>query len=130
MTLSSSQEQREFSRSEVAIRSEVRLQSGILLEGQIRDVSLNGAWFSTERSLPIGHPVQVSLVLSGGEPAEEIRIDLRGQVVRIEEGGVAVEFLSVSDEGIDHLRRLVLYNAQDSEQVLQEFESHVGLRRR
>jgi len=121
-------EAREFSRSPVQTRVEVRLKSGVLVEGCARDVSMNGVWFCTERSLPVGNQVRVSVVLGGG--ASEQRIETVGSVVRVDEGGVAIGFTKIDAESVDHLRNLVLYNADDAEKVDQEFRSHVGLKRR
>lgn len=119
-------EGREFSRSEVAARVEVRLESGVLVEGQARDVSLNGILFSTERSLPMGHPVSVTLVLEAGTWEE--RIETAGYVARTGERGVAITFTSIDAESMEHLRRLVLYNADDADRVDDEFQAHVGLK--
>lgn len=119
---------REFSRSPVHVRTEVRLTTGVLVEGQARNVSLNGLLFATERALPMGHTVKVSLILDTG--AGEQRIETNGRVARLEEAGVAIAFDQVDAGSLDHLRQLVLYNADDSEQVEREFDAHVGLRRR
>jgi hypothetical protein len=120
---------REFSRSLVRIQSEVRLPSGILLEGQINDVSLNGASFASANALPIGNEVHVTLILGGGETTE-LRIKAEGEVARLVEGGVAIQFTSVDAEGLEHLRKLVLYNAEDADKTSKEFDEHMGLRPR
>jgi hypothetical protein len=119
---------REFSRCLVTAKVEVRLDSGVLVEGRSRDVSLNGLWFASERSLPVGNTVKVMLVLNAG--GTEHRIEVHGHVVRVDEGGVAVEFTEIDSDSVDHLRRLVMYNAESAEQVETEFNSHLGIRRR
>ncbi len=126
--MAGSTESREFSRSSVRTRVEIRLATGVLVEGEARDVSLNGLLFETERALPIGHEAKISLILSGG--SKEHRIETTGRVARIEARGVAFTFDRVDAESLEHLRQLVLFNADDVEQVEQEFSEHVGLRRK
>jgi hypothetical protein len=41
---------------------------------------------------------------------------------------VAIQFTSVDEESVEHLRNLVLFNAEDGNQVEHEFEVHVGIR--
>jgi hypothetical protein len=120
------QNAREFSRSRVCVKSEVRLNSGILLEGEVRDVSMNGIWFATERLLPIGNKVRVHLLLKGGG---ENRIETEGEVVRVDDGGIAINFTTIDAGSIEHLRNLVLYNADDIDQADREFQEHVGLKK-
>ncbi len=110
------------------MQSRVYLPSDLVLDGRVRDVSLNGVWFETEHALPVGNTVRVCLVLPGGN--EELRIEAEGQVTRIEQGGVAIEFAEIDAESIEHLRKLVLYNAGDTDRVVDEFEAHIGLKRR
>jgi len=126
--MAKSTEAREFSRSPVRIRAEIRLTSGVLVEGQARNVSLNGLLFATERALPIGHDVKVSLILDTG--SQEHRIETAGHVARVEAQGVAIAFNHVKAESLEHLRQLVLFNADDADKVEQEFTEHVGLHRR
>ncbi len=121
-------ESREFTRSPVCVRTQVRLASGVLLEGQTRDVSLKGILFATERALPKGTVVRVAMVLEIG--GQELRIETEGAVARVGEGAVAIEFTQIDSESVEHLRKLVLYNAPDTEQVEKEFAEHVGLRPR
>jgi len=121
-------ESREFTRSPVRVRTQVRLASGVLLEGQARDVSLKGILFATERALPKGTAVRVAMVLAIG--GQELRIETEGAVARVGEGAVAIEFTQIDSESVEHLRNLVLYNAPDTDQVEKEFAEHVGLRPR
>lgn len=110
------------------MKGEVRLPSGVLLEGQTQDVSLKGVWFATERSLPVGNLVKVCLVLSSGD--EHYHIETQGRVVRVDQGGMGIEFTEIDSESIDHLRSLVMYNAEDADVVHEEFDAHLGIRRK
>jgi hypothetical protein len=96
---------RRFERRPVQARVEIRMPSGVLLEGQSRDLSLRGLWFSTDRSLPIGNRTQVRLCLETG--IGRITITSQGRVVRDDDGGVAIEFTDMGTECEDSLRRFV-----------------------
>jgi hypothetical protein len=43
---------------------------------------------------------------------------------------MAVAFDEVNLDGYHHLKQLVLFNALDPDQAVEEIEQHVGLRRR
>ncbi len=118
---------RAFTRSPITAEMQVRLACGVLLEGHALDISMNGVLFATERSLPIGNPVRVSMVLTAGD--EQHRIDTEGSVVRITEEGVAIEFTAINEESLEYLRNLVLYNSPNIEKTDQELSSAIGLKR-
>lgn len=123
-----STEHRECSRSPVNARIEVRLSNGVVLEGEAVDVSLRGLMFLTERRLPVGKSVLVVLLLDGG--LDQQRIEVGGHVARLDDDGVAVEFTQIDADSVQHLRRLVLYNAPDVEQAQYEIANHIGIERK
>jgi hypothetical protein len=121
-------EAREFSRSVVCAHAQVRVESGVLVEGSAHDVSMNGVLFSSTQCLPVGSSVHVTLLLDGGYG--EQRIEAEGHVVRVVTDGVAIEFKHISADSVEYLKRLVLYNADDADKVDSEIQNHVGLKRR
>ena len=122
----SEKKDREFSRSHVALSAELRTPGGLVMVGSVRDVSMKGVWVAYEKALPRGTPVKVTLLLNDGEGKHRIRT--QGHVVRADINGVAVEFDEVDAESLKDLKRLVLYNAEDTDQVEDEFDSHLGLK--
>jgi len=98
-------EARRCERSDLEARVEVRMDSGVLVEGSTRDVSLNGLWFFTDRSLPIGNRTRVRLVADTS--IGRFNVEMSGRVVRDDEGGVAIEFLDLKGESIENLRQVV-----------------------
>lgn len=124
----SQNENREFSRSQVQVRTEVRLDNGIMLDGTGVDISLRGMRFLTEHALPVGKTVHVRVILEGG--TESPHLELEARIARVESGGVALEFTTVDADSIEHLRRLVLYNAPNADRVQEEIATHLGIERR
>lgn len=118
---------REFSRSPVHARVEVCLDNGVMVDGTAADVSLRGMRFFTERSLPVGKSVRVRLLLDDQNAYPYLAV--RGRIVRVEAGGVALEFIGVDADNIEHLQRLVHSNAPDADQAEGEIAGHIEIGR-
>jgi hypothetical protein len=115
---------REFTRVSTEIEAEVTA----TVSGHTRDVSVKGIYLFCRQPLPVGTPCRVALVVGGRQ--SPLRIEVTGRVVRVDDAGMAVEFSEMGVDSFDHLRRLVLYNSTDTDQVEQELKSHLGLKRR
>lgn len=101
-------EHREYSRSPIHARTEVRLGNGITVEGKAVDVSLRGLMFVSENRLPIGKPVRVMLILEG--TAEPHCINAGGHIARLHDEGVAVQFTEMDSDTTQYLRQIILFN--------------------
>lgn len=121
------QDLREFTRCNICLKAEVRLANGILLEGETENISMKGLWFRTERTFPKDTPVKIHLYLSGTQDKESL--DIRGSVVRIEADGMGIRFEEIDSDSVEHLQRLLMYNAIEIDKMHQEFEEHLGLRK-
>ena len=105
-------ENREYSRSPIHARTEVRLGNGVIVEGRAVDVSLRGLMFVTEDRLPIGKPVRVMLILEGN--CQPKRINASGRIARMDDAGVAVHFTDLDIDNAQYLRDVVSFNAQEN----------------
>jgi len=93
------------------------------------DLSLRGACIRQTSELAEGQEVELSLLL--GDAPDHVRVEILGRVTRVDGQGLGIEFTGVRGvESLDHLRRLVLYNASDTARVEEEFRNHRGLKRR
>ena len=99
-----SSEDREHERSPVKLEAQLRLLSRVLVEGEVHNLSLSGAWFVTERSLPLGNRVRVDLVAERDGLSQRIVAD--GVVARIGEGGVAVQFIDIDAATAELIREI------------------------
>ncbi len=125
------EEKREFTRCKVNLGVEVILSTGIRIDGQTEDISLNGLLFRTERGLPIGTEVKIHLFLHSEEGKSDV-LNLKGTIVRIGERGVAVKFNEMDSDSLEHLKRLLTYNLekeQESEKLHEEFGAHIGIKK-
>jgi hypothetical protein len=120
-------EQRKYSRSPVSLSVQVRLESGVLVEGKTSNISLNGLFLETERSLPLGSPVKIHMTLGNAE--EKTDVICPGLVSRLDERGVAIEIGKIDDQSLHRLCGLVRATAVDNVLLEKELEQRLGASR-
>ncbi|MDH5672188.1 MAG: PilZ domain-containing protein [Myxococcales bacterium] len=118
---------REFSRESIPVRVRVQLDSGDEILGRARDLSANGFFVETAGSADAGSEGEIEI--SFGDRGGAMQVHARGRVVRATADGLAVSMTEVDLDSYHHLRNLITYNAHDTDRVLGEFESHLGLKR-
>ncbi len=90
-------------------------------------MSLKGLYVRCDNPLPVGTKCQVVVYL--GARDSELSARATGEVVRLNDAGMGIVFTElIGTESLEHLRKLVLYNASDTNTVEREFSSHLGLR--
>ncbi len=118
--------EREFSRVEVAIAVEVARPDEDPLIGEVEVISMNGMRIRTEGHLPVGLSCRATLVLRSG--VEPVRFDLSAEVVRCTDSSIAFGFVEVPIESYMHLKNIVLANSTDTDRVEGELASHLGIK--
>ncbi len=98
-----------------------------MVSGPARDVSLTGVYVYGNHHAEFGDVCDVEVCLSS---ESELSVKAESKVVRVEPGGLAVEFTAVSLDALDHLKKIVLYNAADPEKVEAEISGHLGIKPR
>ena len=116
---------RKFSRVPVQLFVEIRHGDICLSSNKTHDVSMNGLFVHTGKTLPIGTLCQVKLMLEGRQG--ERSIDLNGHVARVTNAGMAVEFYETDPESYQRLRSLILLNSSDADEAEKEMDGHPGL---
>ena len=120
---------REFTRAQACVEGEVlALGESRPILGQTKNVSIGGMYFSCQKPFPTGTECRLILFLDGADG--KTRIEATGTVTRSGEGGLGIQFTAIELDSFQHLRNLVLYNADETEEVEQEFKIHLGLKRR
>jgi hypothetical protein len=108
---------RHFSRVPFRIEAEVRSDNGTFF-GEVRNLSLKGAYIAVPDSHPVGEEVDIRIYLAQDEPG--FMIEVEGHVVRTDQGGIAVDFSKVGLSSFTHLRHLVALNSGDDDAVIDE----------
>lgn len=115
------QERRSFSRVWFEVNALLQGE-GVTLKGEVKNLSLHGAFMATEAPLPVGTGVELTIYLSGApEPAV---INVTGSVVRVEQGGVGCIFEKMDAQSFAHLRNIIAHQGGSDEQVLTEFAAY------
>ncbi len=121
-------EKRDFVRVPLQTAVEVRAGGKIYRPESGLNISMNGLAFETNEPAPVmGSACTVSIILEAS--AAHITIGAAGTVVRAKPGNLAVELTSLDPDSYGHLRRLILYNAEDPARADLEFAAHWGIRR-
>ncbi len=91
--------------------------SGIEIDtpGDSRDLSLKGVFVKTDKSLAKETPCHVKVVLTGG--VEEITLNMKARVARIESNGVGIAFDSMDLDSYTHLKNIIRYNSDSIEET-------------
>lgn len=119
--------QREFTRVQVNVRTEIRAGGKTIAGAPTHSISMKGMSIQTAERLPVGTECEIRLILVDGDA--EIRV--QGSVVALLADGMAFLFTKVLGlESYEHLRNLVFYNTSDVEQVESEFNAHSGIRKK
>jgi len=119
--------QREFTRVPTSLHVRVRVEGRDIPNTGSQNVSLKGMLIHTEEQLPLDTVCHLSIFLAEGE----IEIEVEGVVVQNYPEGTAFQFRKILGvDSFEHLRNLVLYNAKDTEQVEDEFRTHIGLKKK
>jgi hypothetical protein len=121
-------ERREFVR--VPLRFPVEMQGADrqVLGTRTSDLSLRGVYLECTRDYREGEDCELRLRL--GEEASAPSIEIVGRVVRCRDGGLAVEFVGIKGlESLEHLRRLILFNAEDPAEAEEQILARRGIER-
>ena len=118
--------QRRFSRLPVQLFVEIRHDEICLSSNKTHDVSMKGLFVHTGKTLPIGAPCHVKLILEGSQQAQSI--EACGRVVRVTNAGMAVEFHESDLESYQRLRSLILFNSPNVAQTETELDGYPGFK--
>ena len=121
--------EREFTRSETQFKVEV-VGDAWKAEGELRDVGARGVFVLCESPFPVGVDCSVSIVLEDEQVETATRIEASGRTVRVDDEGMAIEFVEIGLESFEHLKNLVLLNSPRPDAVGSEFDGHLGLKSR
>lgn len=98
-------ERREYARFGKKIHIKVKSASGLLLDGHTEDLSVTGLYLKTDTPLPVGATCIVTMWVVEDDTTEPI--ERKGEVIRSDENGVAIEFRSLDRESVQRFLDLL-----------------------
>jgi len=118
---------REFSRVETHI--DVELDCGDkAVCGRLADISMQGMWLDCDEKLPLQAECLAKVFL-GDSRESSLCIKAKGKIIRSTGDGIGVEFTEIDLDSFEHLRNLVLMNANNVSQIEGELKDHLGLKK-
>jgi len=120
---------REFSRIDIDLQVILTFEDGITVQGFAHDVALRGVRLATTCRADLGSRCSLTM-LFGDRETGLLELIAEGIVVRHEPNGMAVEFTSLDLDTYDHLRNLILAHSSDGDNMRDEFDDHLGLKKR
>lgn len=118
--------QREFTRNRVHFDVFITTGTGVEIHGVTREVSMNGMFVECDGRLAEDTPCHAAISLADGG----VRVEVEAQVASVRSSGLGLAFCEMSPESFGHLRRLVLYNADDTARAQSELDNHIGFKTR
>ncbi len=116
-------DRRNFTRISFNTEVEIRTDNGVIRSKEGVNVCLNGLHLSTDEILSPGTACRVSITLLASE--DRLSIEAAGTVVRSVPGNLAVTFTEIDLDSYQHLRLLILNNAEQAEKAEEEFRSYL-----
>ncbi len=120
-----SDERRRFTRIPIGITAELSYQGEIYPVNEVDDLSMGGCQLTTEGSFDPGEECEVSIMLTGS--ADEIRVQINGEINRDDENHVSIKFLNLDSESYFHLQRIIMFNSSDPGKIENEIRDNRGI---
>lgn len=124
--MKSGKELRKYTRITMKVAVEAkRVDDPVTCDGNTECVSMNGLFIECDTPFSLGCECVIKIFVGG--PQSDILVHARAMVCFVNEDGMAVEMIShLGMDSHNHLRNLVLYNADaDAEVVELEIKSHL-----
>ena len=125
--MTSNVNKRDYTRVTTNIDAEVIVEGVEPVACHVDNVSLSGVMIAGGHGLPEGVTCVVRLILPGAEPPVEIAT--KGMILRVRPDRCAIEFREIDGDSYEHLRNLVLLNADDAEPIEEEFDESIGIKK-
>lgn len=119
-------DQREFTRVGPHFDAQIVVDNEPVGQVTTLDISMGGALVEYNGDIDEGSRCQ--LVISLVSNPEQNKITVLSHVARKVGNKLALEFDSVDVDSYQHLEKLVLLNATDPDSVLDELDSHLGIK--
>lgn len=86
------------------------------IEGSSKDLSLKGMFINTYEDITLNTNCKIEVYLTG--MMEEFTLHMQGSVIRKEDNGIAVKFISMDLDSYTHLKNILRYNTGNPDDIL------------
>lgn len=120
-------EQRRFSRVDFHTRAEIT-KGTISIKGDVKNISLKGAFVASNEKLPTGQNVDILIELTGLK--YPLKVSIKGRIVRTTSEGMGIDFDSMDLDTFTTLKEIVSYNlgndTKPREEILRYLEERIN----
>jgi len=116
--------QREYSRSKVAIAATLTPEGGDSFGVEVVDLSMGGVFVHSDQALKPGTICQINMLL--GHFKHELPLVAGAIVIRSVKEGIALRFEDVKLESIPAMQHVIVDHAEYPDQAAMEFSTHGG----
>ena len=120
-----SDEKRRFTRIPFKVKAEINLAGKLQTVEEINNLSVGGCMLPIVAQLEPGTSCKVRILLGG--TADEVAVNIDGEVVRCLPDAVAVKFTRIDPDSLFHLQNIIRYNSPDADAIDNEIDKHPGL---
>lgn len=113
-------------RSDFKTEIKIVTQEKTITSGASKDISLNGIFVFCKEKLPEGTPCTIELFMNCKQDDRGIFLD--GHITRVTSEGLGLAFDNMDVDTYEHLRKIVLYNARNPEDFLEQCEKRPGFK--
>ncbi len=92
---------------------------------KILNLSIGGCLLPIDAHLESGIECRVRIIMLGA--SSELSIEVKGVVIRCEDGSAAIRFTEIGPDSLFHLQNIILYNSEDTGSIEEELGRHPGL---
>lgn len=117
------EEKRKYTRVPFSTKVRITTDFKCIVSERMRDISLGGAYFFVDETLPDNTPCTLNIELFG--PASLLSIEVEAEVARSDGKGMAVQFTRIDLDSLIHLRHLIKIHAMNAELVDEEFTKNL-----
>lgn len=116
-------EKRRFSRIVFDVAARLTVNETTYNLDRMTNLSVGGCLLSVNDGFEVGQECSVNILLARMEPG----VVVYGNIVRVADTEVSIQFTSVSPENLKHLQNIIRYNAEDPERIDEELSARTGL---
>lgn len=113
------QERRKNTRVPFQTTADVSFSNKNYTQCETENLSVKGVSVLGISGHEIGEECNLSLALSGS--TSQLRLAMRGEIVRLQEDGIGLKFTEIDLDSFYHLKNIIYYNSEDPDKIEHEF---------
>jgi c-di-GMP-binding flagellar brake protein YcgR len=120
-------ERRKHTRVPLCFHAELSFADGEIYDGLTENISFGGAYIVCEGLADTLRRDSCTVTIISPSDDEPLRIPIKCRIVRAEQRGVGIRFISMDINDYHKFKKLMVYNSSEPDTLLAELEKDPGL---